>query len=189
MKLIVGLGNPGLKYAGTRHNIGFEVVKALARSHKAAFKKDSGAPALSTRFKIGREDVVLALPLSFMNLSGVAVAALLRRYKLGPADLLVVCDDLDLEFGRLKIKPKGSAGGHNGLSSIINCVLSDEFARLRIGIGRPGGSLDAADYVLSRFHKEEKEEIRGLIDTALDCCSAWVLKGIAGSMNIFNRKN
>jgi len=187
VKLILGLGNPGILYSGTRHNIGFQVVKYLAKSEKAVLKKEKGIPALSAKVKIGGSDAVLALPLTFMNLSGQAAGALLKKYRLGLDELLVVCDDLDLELGRLKIRSNGSSAGQRGVKSIIASLGNNEFSRLRIGIGRPQDKLDAAAYVLSHFNKKEKSQLQEIIHRAADCCRAWAGEGIEKSMNIFNR--
>lgn len=188
MKLIVGLGNPGILYANSRHNIGFSVVKLLARLENIALKKDKQAPALSAKFRVGSEQIILALPLTFMNLSGAAVSALIKKHKIDLGDLLVVCDDLDLEFGRLKIRPQGSSAGHRGIGSIINFLGSDKFARLRIGIGRPQGSKEASDYVLSRFNRRESMQVKSILSNACDCCTMWISQGIDKSMNTFNKK-
>lgn len=188
MKLIVGLGNPGLFYSNSRHNIGFSVVKLLARLEKIALKKDKQAPALSAKFKAGSEYVILALPLTFMNLSGAAVRALIKKHKIDLGDLLVVCDDLDLEFGRLKIRPQGSSAGHRGIESVINSLGSDKFARLRIGIGRPQGSKEASKYVLSRFNRKESKQLESILNNACDCCTMWISQGMDKSMNTFNKK-
>jgi len=187
MKLIVGLGNPGILYASSRHNIGFQVVKYLARIEKVALKKEKGMSALSAKAKIEGTDALLALPLTYMNLSGEAVRLLLKKYRVGLADLLVICDDLDLEFGRIKIRSSGSSAGHRGVKSIIDLLGSDAFSRLRIGIGRPQDNTAATDYVLSRFHKREKSELSALIKKAAEAARAWVGKGVEKSMNIFNR--
>lgn len=190
MKLIVGLGNPGRVYIGSRHNIGFSAIKALSRIYKIPLKKEGGAFCLIGKGKIQGQPFLLTLPLTFMNLSGIAVSALLKKYKISLANLLVVCDDLDLEFGVVKIRPSGSSGGHHGLKSIINSLGSQEFCRLRIGIGRPlENTPDAANYVLSPFNKREKEKIKEIIGSACDCCRVWVTQGIIESMNIFNRRN
>ncbi len=200
MKLIVGLGNPGSNYIGSRHNIGFSAVKALSRKYKIPLKKERGILSLSGKGKIEGSFILLALPLTFMNLSGIAVSALLRKYKIdlprpcaqerGLSDLLVVCDDLDLKFGAVRIRPSGSSGGHRGLKSVIGCLGSQEFCRLRIGIGRPQGAVvDSADYVLAPFDKKEKEKIKEIIERACDCCRSWVSEGLTESMNIFNRSN
>lgn len=186
MKLIVGLGNPGYIYAGSRHNLGFSTVKALAKRYKASLKRDSSAAALSGRCKIEGENVILALPLSFMNLSGPVVKALIKRYAVDLKELLVVLDDLDLEFGRIRLRQSGSSGGHKGLGSIIASLGRSEFARLRVGIGRPQGSA-ACDYVLSRFNKKEKAQLNETMEIACDCCRVWVAFGTTEAMNVFNK--
>ncbi len=187
MKLIVGLGNPGRLYTDTRHNIGFTVARQLALSYKGSFKKEARISALSARIKIKNQHVVLALPLTFMNSSGEALKPLIEKYRIGLESLLVVCDDLDLEFTRLKIRPCGSAGGQKGLESIINAINSQDFSRLRIGIGRPPRNIEAAEYVLAPFKRQEKEELGDICVRALDCCRAWVTDGIVKSMELFNR--
>jgi PTH1 family peptidyl-tRNA hydrolase len=186
MKLIVGLGNPGRLYIDSRHNIGFSVIKALAKIYKISLKK--GNLSLSGKAEIGSQNVILAMPLTFMNLSGTAVAGLLKKYRIDLANLLVVCDDLDLEFGRLKLRPSGSSGGHRGLKSIIDCIGSQGFVRLRIGIGRPFQDIHASDYVLSPFTRKEKEQVRQIIEKAGACCQSWVTKGVTETMNIFNKR-
>lgn len=190
MKLIVGLGNPGRAYTDSRHNIGFSVVKALGKSYKVPLKADN-AFSLSGKGKIGGNNIILALPLTFMNLSGIAVSALMKRYKIDLEDLLVVCDDLDLGFGAIKIRPDGSSGGHRGLESIIDSFGSQNFSRLRVGIGRPlkKNDTDTSAFVLSAFTKREKEIIKEAIREACHCCRTWATKGITQSMNIFNRRN
>jgi PTH1 family peptidyl-tRNA hydrolase len=188
MKLIVGLGNPGNLYVHSRHNVGFLVVRTLARAHKILLKKEKGILSLSGKGRIEGQNIVLAMPLTFMNLSGVAVAGLLKRYKINPSNLLVVCDDLDLSLGRLKIKSSGSSGGHRGLKSIIESLKMDGFARLRIGIGRPLRT-DISAYVLSHFSKKEKVELSEIIERASGCCRVWAAKGIDKSMNIFNQRS
>jgi len=189
-KLIVGLGNPGLIYAGSRHNIGFAVLKSLAGSLKINFKRDSLASASVAKDKLLQQDLVLALPQTYMNLSGIAVKALLKKFKVDSKDLLVVCDDLDLELGKIKIRPQGSSGGQRGLESIIERLGTQDFCRLRIGIGRPksSGSQDAAKYVLSGFLRQEKAALKQIEEDAVRCCLSWVKKGIVQTMNIFNTK-
>ncbi|MBU1726512.1 MAG: aminoacyl-tRNA hydrolase [Candidatus Omnitrophica bacterium] len=189
MKLIVGLGNPGRDYAESRHNIGFSVAKALIKERGFVLKKDNGTFSLSAKGRICGQVVIVALPLTYMNLSGNAVAALVRKYKIEPVDLLVIMDDLDLEFGRIKIRPSGSSGGHRGAESIIESLGIQEFARLRVGIGRPHQKADAAEFVLSEFTKKEKALFKEEIDTAVECCEYWAAKGIVETMNKFNRKD
>ncbi len=199
MKLIVGLGNPGRIYSESRHNIGFSVIKALSKIYKILLKKDNTF-SLSGKGKIEGTNLILALPLTFMNLSGIAVSALIKKYKIdlprpcthgrGLDNLLVVCDDLDLDFGVIKIRPSGSSAGHRGLGSIIETLGSQGFSRLRIGIGRPlRGNTDASSFVLSSFAKKEKGKIKELIENACDCCRVWAKKGIIESMNTFNRRS
>jgi PTH1 family peptidyl-tRNA hydrolase len=188
MKLIVGLGNPGRIYADSRHNIGFSVVKSLSKSYGILIGKDKLVFSLSGKGKIEGQNIILSMPLTYMNLSGIAVSALLRKYKIELNNLLVVCDDLDLEFGRIKLRPAGSSGGHNGLKSIIDSLKTQDFSRLRLGIGRPRKNIDSARYVLTPFAKEERHMVKGAIKEAADCCQAWVTKGITESMNIFNRR-
>ncbi len=187
MKLIVGLGNPGIFYSGTRHNIGFQVIKQLAKSKEFALKKEKGLKALSAKGRLDGIDAVLAMPLTFMNLSGEAVVSLLNKYKVESENLLVVCDDLDLEFGQIKIRSGGSSAGHRGIQSIIDFLGSNEFSRLRIGIGRPKGA-DASEYVLSHFKRNEKIQLPEIIDRVKECCLSWASVGVEKSMIIFNRK-
>ena len=189
MKVIVGLGNPGLIYAGSRHNIGFETVKYLAKSEKIALKREKGIKALSGKGKIGSSDIALVLPLTYMNLSGEAVKLLLKKHKVTASDLLVVCDDLDLEFGRIRIRSCGSCAGHRGVESVINSLKVNEFNRLRIGIGRPGGNTDTRDFVLARFNRREKTHIPKIINKAVQCCREWIAEGVVCAMNSFNRKD
>ncbi|MFH1458586.1 MAG: aminoacyl-tRNA hydrolase [Candidatus Omnitrophota bacterium] len=189
MKLIVGLGNPGDIYAQSRHNIGFSVVKALAKNHKGVFKKERNIQGLAARVRIRAQRVILAMPLTFMNLSGRCVVQLIRKHKLDLEDLLVVCDDLDLEMGRLKLRARGSSGGHRGLESIAAHLESQEFARLRVGIGRPLPGLDAAEFVLSCFTREEARRVKQAVDKACACCVSWPSAGVTKTMNIFNKRS
>ena len=185
MKLIVGLGNPGQKYKGTRHNIGFDVIANLAQ------RFDIGRPkakfnAETAETVIRNEKAVLLSPLTFMNLSGQSVRAAMDFYKLAIDDLIVVCDDLALETGRIRLRPGGSDGGQKGLKDIINRIGTQDFSRLRIGIGSPPGGWDAADYVLGKFSDEEKPEIRKSVERACDAIVVWVSEGIQQSMSQFN---
>lgn len=188
MKLIVGLGNPGLIYAGSRHNIGFQVIKSLAAVLKTSLKRDSSVFALVGKAKIRQENVVLALPQTFMNLSGLAVKALLKKFKITPEQLLVVCDDLDLDLGRMKIRAAGSSAGQRGVKSIIEQIGTQNFNRLRIGIGRPANKADAAKYVLSGFLRKEKETVGEIKEEAVSCCLSWAEKGIVETMDTFNNR-
>jgi len=187
MKLIVGLGNLGDIYVHSRHNVGFSVIKDLAKKLKLSFKKDNFSKSQIVKARIKQEQVILALPVTFMNLSGDAVIRLIKKYRIDLENLLVVCDDLDLEFGRLKLRPGGSSGGHRGIESIKDYLGSQRFARLRIGIGRPPEGVDAAEYVLSPFTKQEKVDVESIIDRARACSESWVVKGVTKTMNIFNK--
>ncbi len=188
-KLIVGLGNPGLTYAGTRHNIGFSVLKSLAGSLKTNFKRDSSVSSLVAKSQAADADLILALPQTYMNLSGIAVKALIKKFKIDLENLLVVCDDLDLDPGRIKIRPQGSSAGQRGMDSIIEHLGTREFARIRIGIGRPKNPQDAAEYVLSGFSRQEKAAVSRAQENAVNCCLSWIENGTAQTMNLFNVKS
>lgn len=187
MKLIVGLGNPGAKYAGTRHNVGFEAVDVLATRHRADWAAaPKGAEALVATWRMG--GAIFVKPLTFMNLSGAAIVPLLQFYKIEIGDLLVIVDEVQLETGRLRIRPSGSAGGHNGLKSIIGSLGTDQFPRLRIGVGRGDSRRDLADHVLARFDADEKDVIADAIAKAADAAEVFVTDGPDVAMNRFNRK-
>jgi PTH1 family peptidyl-tRNA hydrolase len=183
-KLVVGLGNPGSKYEGTRHNIGFEVIDRLAEGGAGArFSRKFDGLVAETEIDFRR--VILLKPETFMNLSGRAVAQALRFYKLELADLLVVCDDLSLPLGKLRLRGGGSDGGQKGLRDIIACLGSDAFARLRLGIGDRGPA-DAADFVLSRFRGAERPVIDDALILAAQAVAVWTTQGLAAAMNRFN---
>jgi PTH1 family peptidyl-tRNA hydrolase len=188
MKAIVGLGNPGAKYRGTRHNIGFAVVDELARRWALAFES-APADALIAKWRpIDAGPVLLAKPLTFMNASGEATGALARYFKIDIGDLLIVVDEVQLPLGRIRARARGSAGGHNGLKSII-AYLGDDFSRLRVGVGRgPEGSdrRDLADHVLSRFEPDEKADVERMIERAADAATTFITSGIAAVMNAYN---
>jgi len=190
VKLVVGLGNPGPKYAGTRHNVGFDAVDLLARRHGLEWAAaPRGAEALVANWRMG--GAIVAKPLTFMNLSGAAVVPLMQFYKIELADLLVVVDEVQLETGRIRIRPSGSAGGHNGLKSIIGSFGTDAFPRLRIGVGRPRNNdtrRNLADHVLARFEADERELIADAIERAADASEAFIADGVADAMNRFNSK-
>ena len=187
MFLIAGLGNPGRRYDGTRHNVGFDVVDELARRHRAEWETaPRGIEALVARWRV--TDTVFAKPLTFMNLSGQAIVGLLQFYKIDPAGLLVAVDDVHLELGRLRIRSRGSAGGHNGLKSVIAALGSDEFARLRIGVGRGDGRRDLADHVLAKFDAEERAIVAETVSRTADAVELFIAEGIGPAMNRYNRK-
>jgi PTH1 family peptidyl-tRNA hydrolase len=186
VKLIVGLGNPGPRYRDTYHNIGFEVVDALARRAGVEFGA-SPADALAARLRGFSDEVLIAKPLTFMNLSGGATSHLVRFYKIDPADLLVVVDDVALAGGRLRIRKGGSSGGHNGLKSIIECLGTNQFPRLRVGVGRGDPRRDLAAHVLSRVPAEERDRLRESAERAADAAAVFITRGIDAAMNEFNR--
>ena len=183
MKLVVGLGNPGRRYEGTRHNLGFRVVDCLAERHAIALSRRR-FEALVGDGAIGACRVLLAKPQTYVNLSGRAVAPLVRWHKCPLDDLLVVCDDLSLDLGRLRVRRKGSHGGHNGLRSIIECLGTECFARVRIGIGR---GADAVAHVLGRFGADEEPLAEAALGRAADAVGVWLDDGIDAAMNAFNR--
>jgi PTH1 family peptidyl-tRNA hydrolase len=183
VKLIVGLGNPGQKYAGTRHNVGFRVIDELARRWSIDLPQEK-FHAWFGRGTLAGEQVVLLKPTTFMNRSGPAVLAAGRFYRLEPTDLLVISDDLALPLGRLRLRARGGAGGHNGLQDIIDRLGSDAFARMRLGIDPPIG--DPADYVLSRFSESEESIVAATCCRAADAVECWVERGTEFAMNRYN---
>jgi PTH1 family peptidyl-tRNA hydrolase len=187
MKLVVGLGNPGRRYAGTRHNVGFDVLDRLAARHHVEWEgAPRGIEALAGRWRDG--NTVLAKPLTFMNLSGQAIVGLLQFFKIALPDLFVIVDDVNLELGRLRARAGGSAGGHNGLKSVIEALGTGDFARLRIGVGRGDARRDLADHVLAKFDQEEQASVAEAVDRSADAAGLFVAEGIAPVMNRFNRK-
>ena len=188
MYIIVGLGNPGMKYEGTRHNMGFDVIDRLIEQHKV--------PQAGTKFhsvygngRIGAERVVLAKPLTYMNLSGTAVRELVDFYKIDPErDLIIVSDDIDLAPGRIRIRKQGSAGGQNGLKHIIQCLGTQNFIRVRVGTGQKPEGWELADWVLSRFSNDERKVVDEAIVEAADAVSTIITDGIDAAMNRYNKK-
>ena len=185
--LIVGLGKPGSEYAGHRHNIGFQVVDALARAHDLAFVRRKAARARVAEGRIGGRPVLLAQPRTFMNLSGRAVGRLSRAHEMPPERILVVYDDLDLPLGRLRLRPDGGSGGHKGMRSIIDTLGSQAFPRLRVGIDRPPGGMDAAEYVLQPFVEQDQALLRDTLERAVAAIECWLAEGIVVAMDRFNR--
>lgn len=185
MKIVVGLGNPGRKYRRTRHNVGFEVVAELARRHGAGRPKLKFDAELAEAFVGGRK-MLLAAPQSYMNLSGQSVRRIVDFYGTPLHDVLVICDDLNLDVGRIRLRPSGSAGGQKGIRNIIERLGAQDFPRLRIGIGRPPGRMDPADYVLSRFRPDERETIEEVLQRAADGVELWLERGIQTAMNRVN---
>jgi PTH1 family peptidyl-tRNA hydrolase len=186
VKLIVGLGNPGREYRDTRHNAGFIVVDELAKRHDLTWgMAPSQVPDAFVAKRYGPQSMLLAKPLTFMNLSGDAVAGLLRYYDVDPADLLIVVDDIDLPFGRLRARASGSAGTHNGLRSVVG-RLGVGFPRLRVGVGRGDARRDLADHVLSKFEPAEREQLESVITRAADAAEMFAAEGIVKVMNTYN---
>ena len=187
VKLVVGLGNPGNKYADTRHNVGFKVIAELARRHAL------GQPR--TKFKGEAVDAniqgvrtLLLCPYTYMNKSGSSVLAARDFYKTPDNELLLICDDFNLAFGRLRVRAKGSSGGQRGLEDVIRRIGTSEFTRLRIGIGTPHGGWDVADYVLSKFDQHERSVLGTVIERAADAVGVWLTEGTESCMNQFNSK-
>ena len=183
--LVVGLGNPGDEYARTRHNVGAETVELLAKRHGASLRKGKER-ARADQVRIGPELVALAIPLTYMNDSGLAVSALARRYGVEPEQIVIVQDELDLPVGALKVKNGGGLAGHNGLRSITAHLHSDAFLRVRIGVGKPVSKEHGADHVLKKFSKRERTEIDVIIEQAADAVECIVSDGVDAAMNRFN---
>lgn len=187
MKVIVGLGNPGKKYAQTRHNIGYRVVDFLGEKINCPISHEDFYGRIGYG-RIGEEKVCLMKPMTYMNLSGKAVKSIMDYYALAPHDFLIILDDVELPLGVLRLRPQGSSGGHKGLQSIIDCCQTNTFPRLRLGIGKPKESIELADYVLMPFHDEEKNIVDEMVQTASSAVESWVLYGIEKTMNLFNKK-
>lgn len=186
VKLIVGLGNPGKQYAATRHNVGFMVVDYLAEKLGVKVDKIKFKSVLGEGFA-GTEKIVLAKPQTYMNLSGEALLDMVQWYKLDPQDILVIYDDLDLPAGKLRLRMKGSAGGHNGMKSIIYLIQSDDFPRLRIGIGRPQNeNIETVNHVLGKFDEEEAKIMGEAVAKAAEAVMAVLDKGVEKAMNEVN---
>lgn len=185
MKIIVGLGNPTAQYNGTRHNVGFSVISELAekynismdgKKHKAIYGKGS----------IEGEKVILAMPQTYMNLSGESVRELTDYYKVEPEDVIVIYDDINLDVGKLRIRKKGSAGGHNGMKNIIKHLNTEAFPRVRVGVGEKPKHMDLADYVLSRFDKNELDDIREGCTNACRAIAMMIAEDVEAAMNVYN---
>ena len=196
MKLIVGLGNPGRIYKYSRHNIGSLLIDKLSKKWGVRIKSDQRLKSRWGKGIFEDKEVILAYPLSFMNLSGYSVSLILRKFDLRyEEDILIVYDDLDLEYGRIRIRPRGDAGGHKGLDSIIRTLGSSNFSRLRIGIGRPPQikkiceskrKKEIVNYVLGSWTRQERSQLGEYLERAADCCRAWVIWDISKAMDGFN---
>jgi PTH1 family peptidyl-tRNA hydrolase len=187
MRLIVGLGNPGLEYVWTPHNLGFLTVDLLAERAGIRIERPE-AKALLGRGKLAGEDVLLAKPQTMMNLSGLSVRDLLARYELGPADLVVVYDEVALPWGMIRIRERGSAGGHNGVKSVIGALGTDEFARVRLGVQPDHAVGDLAAYVLRPMRKAVLEVAAEMVDEAGNAVELILERGVATAMNRFNKR-
>ncbi len=186
MKMIVGLGNPGREYQHTRHNAGFDVLDELAQRHGGKFRGSFRFPAETGEVSFGGASVLLVKPVTYMNSSGGAVGPLMRKRGIELADLIVVVDDVDLELGRLRIRGQGSPGGHNGLKSVEAALGSDEYVRVRVGVGRPKMPGEMVNHVLSRFAPDEKEAADQVVARAADAVEMMVTDGLVKAMNNFN---
>ncbi|NQT46427.1 MAG: aminoacyl-tRNA hydrolase [Candidatus Omnitrophica bacterium] len=187
MKIIVGLGNPGLRYKATRHNVGFEAIDRFAKANRLRFKARRYFDSWMAEGKFKGESVLLLKPLTYMNRSGVAVAPAVANKEVNLSDLLVVCDDVNLELGQLRLRAQGSAGGHNGLISIIERLGNEAFSRLRIGVGGSEKE-DLTGHVLGRFKRQENKVVDDMLQRAADCIEVWFEDGIKEAMNRFNKK-
>ncbi|MGH9354908.1 MAG: aminoacyl-tRNA hydrolase [Terriglobia bacterium] len=186
LKLVAGLGNPGYEYYLTPHNLGFMAVDRLAEVCGVGITRPE-EQALTGRARIGAADVILAKPQTFMNLSGLAVGRLLGKHEIRVEDLIVLVDDADLPFGSLRIRDRGSAGGHNGLKSVIGAAESDRFVRVRMGVQADGAAGDRAEYVLSRFRKADLESVADMVERAADAIMVMLRESIQTAMNRFNQ--
>jgi PTH1 family peptidyl-tRNA hydrolase len=189
LKMIVGLGNPGPEYARSRHNVGFQVIDLFAARHRLSFDKAQKRARVTqgpVRLAGWSGRVLLAKPITYMNASGEAVGPLAKFYKVPSADILIVFDDLDLPVGRLRLRPDGGSSGQKGVKSIIHALGTEIFSRLRVGIGRPPGQMDPADYVLQPFSAAQEEEMAFVRMKAADAIESWLALGIDAAMNQFN---
>ncbi len=186
MKIIAGLGNPGVRYEKTRHNAGFMVIDKLAEYLKVSFTQEKFS-ALFVKTKVKDEDVILLKPLTYMNNSGFAIRQCMDFYKASPEDLIIIYDDVDLPVGKIRLREKGSAGGHNGMKSIIHCIFTQEFSRIRVGIGRDS-QIPMMDWVLSKFKEEEMEELNKAIENAAKAAEYSITNPFSAAMNQYNKK-
>lgn len=187
MKLIVGLGNPGMQYAATRHNIGFEVLDSIAETYNISVIKNKYKALIGDGIIAG-EKVILMKPQTYMNLSGEAVKACMDFHKISSEDLIVIYDDISLEIGQLRIRKSGSAGGHNGIKNIIAQIGTEEFPRIRFGVGEKPAGWDLANYVLGRFPEEEMKIVGPRIMDAVKATETMLKSGIDKAMNNYNKK-
>ncbi len=188
MKLIVGLGNPGPEYEQTRHNVGFVVLESLAKRWDVRLRKEKRGPYCFGTAKLGHQTVLLATPQTFMNESGQAVKQLLGKTGIDPSEMVVVYDDIDLELGRVRIRLKGGHGGHNGMRSILSLLRTDDFVRLRVGVGRPSAGKRGASHVLGDFKKAERPLLEQVVGECVDALACMTEEGVEKAMNLYNKK-
>ena len=187
-KLIVGLGNPGREYEKTRHNLGFMAVQQFAAGLGAGFKKCRYASALTADVREGDQKIILVLPQTFMNNSGLAVRDIVKFENVALEDVLIICDDLRLDVGKLKLRLEGSDAGHNGLKSIAACLGTEVYARLKLGIGAPDSPDGQTDFVLGTFSAAEIKMLQDVLESACDCCRLWLTGDTARAMTLYNKR-
>ncbi len=188
-RLIIGIGNPGKEYSQTRHNLGYLVLDKLIGQNTLKFGKEPGVEGLVAYGKIGSQQCRFLKPTTYVNHSGIAVRQMCAKFDIAAADLLVVCDDLSLDFGQIRIRARGTSGGHNGLRSVIHELGTKEFARLRLGIGGADSKEATVDYVLSGFTSKEKKELNEFVQQAALGCTSWLSEGVAKAMDQFNKRS
>ena len=188
MKMVVGLGNPGSQFSGTRHNVGFDVIAELSQRWQLQKPQLKFQAELREAFPSSKK-VLLATPMTYMNRSGESVQQLARFYQIASEDVVVVCDDMNLPLGRLRWRARGSSGGQKGLADILQRLGTDKVPRLRLGVGRPPGQMDASSWVLARFRSEERTEAEMMTKFAADSIECWVAEGIVNTMNRFNQSS
>lgn len=188
MKVVIGLGNPGEQYRNTRHNIGFEVIDALAARKKVRFRRGWGYCADIAKYREGDEQVWLVKPKTFMNRSGITVAAFLKKKRIALDDVIIVYDDIDLDLRRIRVRSKGSGGSHNGMKSILEATNSPKFPRIRVGVGRPAADESLIDFVLGVFSDSEAGDLSAVVAGAVDAAECIIHSGAIAAMNQFNSK-
>ncbi len=188
-RLIVGLGNPGDDYTYTRHNLGFLILDEIGQKTGLRFKQSSSVQGLTAEGKIKSQEVYLLKPLTFVNLSGLAVKSVIAQKEIPLENILIICDDLHLDFGQLRLRPHGKDGGHNGLTSIIEQLKTENFPRLRVGIGQAKQKENTVNFVLGKFTNEEGKQLGAVVESAAACTVSWLSEGINKAMNQFNKRN
>lgn len=187
MKLLIGLGNPGKRYEATRHNVGFMAVDELVHQEGASYDKALFDASFTQVLYQGQKALIMK-PLTFMNLSGNAIRPLMNYFNIALEDICVIYDDMDLPVGKIRLRQKGSAGGHNGIKSMIECLGSNEFKRIKVGVGRPQAGRSVTNHVLSRFDKEEEDDLILAVERAVDAAKDWIKGGdFAQTMNRYNQ--